>query len=86
MASKRAHLYRDGAKQPEEREFERRYGRKKGKRVYGATVGKVERERQADEFDRPRSGSRDHNVEGHETHVDGKRAWVPRHRARNPRR
>ena len=39
------HLYRHGAKGSELRSFEHRYGRKKGKYVYGATVGKVRRER-----------------------------------------
>lgn len=38
-------LYRGGAKKSEEAKFERRYGKVKGKRVYGATVGKVKRER-----------------------------------------
>ncbi len=44
---KTKHLYRDGAKRSEEREFERRYGKKKGDYVYGAVVGKVKRERSA---------------------------------------
>ena len=39
------HLYRKGARRGELRSFERRYGYKKGKYVYGATVGKVKRER-----------------------------------------
>lgn len=38
------HLYKDGAKEKEEKEFEDRYGKKKGKEVYGAVVGKVYRE------------------------------------------
>jgi hypothetical protein len=38
------HLYRRGAKRAQERKFEARYGKKKGKRVYGAVVGKVYRE------------------------------------------
>ncbi len=42
---KQKHLYRDGAKGPMLSEFECEYERKKGKRVYGATVGKVKRER-----------------------------------------
>jgi len=44
---KTKHLYRDGAKRSQERKFEKRYGKKKGDRVYGAVVGKVARERQA---------------------------------------
>lgn len=44
---KTKHLYRTGAKSREEKEFEKRYGPEKGKRVYGATVGKVKRERAA---------------------------------------
>ena len=39
------HLYRDGAKRGELRKFENRYGKEKGKQVYGAVVGKVKRER-----------------------------------------
>ena len=45
MKRKSKHLYRHGAKRRELRSFERKYGRKKGKYVYGATVGKVYRER-----------------------------------------
>lgn len=41
------HLYTHGAKGREERKFEQRYGKKKGDYVYGATVGKVKRERMA---------------------------------------
>ena len=44
---KEKHLYRFGAKAREERKFEERYGKVKGKRVYGAVVGKVKRERAA---------------------------------------
>lgn len=40
------HLYKEGANIQEEKVFEKRYGKKKGKYVYGATVGKVKRERQ----------------------------------------
>lgn len=47
MKTKRKHLYRDGAKRSELLSFERRYGRKKGKYIYGAVVGKVYRERHA---------------------------------------
>jgi hypothetical protein len=42
---RRKHLYRDGARGGELRSFERRYGKRKGKYIYGATVGKVYRER-----------------------------------------
>ena len=45
MRRKSKHLYRHGAKRRELRSFERKYGRKKGKYIYGATVGKVRRER-----------------------------------------
>ena len=45
MKRKSKHLYKDGAKRRELRSFERKYGRKKGKYIYGATVGKVRRER-----------------------------------------
>ncbi len=38
------HLYRDGAKARELKAFKKRYG-VQGKRIYGATVGKVRRER-----------------------------------------
>jgi hypothetical protein len=41
------HLYRYGAKKEKEREFEKRYGKKRGDYAYGATVGKVRRERLA---------------------------------------
>jgi hypothetical protein len=87
MARRAKHLYRDGTKGPEEREFEDRYGKKKGKRVYGAVVGKVERERAADvEDDRPRSRSSEHEVEEHEETVRGRRYRVRGHRAKNPKR
>ena len=39
------HLYREGGKRKHEPEFEKRYGKKKGDRIYGAVVGKVKRER-----------------------------------------
>lgn len=39
------HLYRNGAKYREIRKFEERYGKAKGKRIYGAVVGKIKRER-----------------------------------------
>ncbi|MCL4339699.1 MAG: hypothetical protein M1388_01055 [Thaumarchaeota archaeon] len=41
------HLYRHGAKNRERRSFEKRYGKKKGRYIYGAVVGKVKRERTA---------------------------------------
>ena len=41
------HLYTHGAKTREERAFEREYGKRKGKYIYGAVVGKVKRERLA---------------------------------------
>lgn len=44
-AKKRKHLYRAGAKGAETRAFEARYGKRKGKRIYGAVIGKVKRER-----------------------------------------
>lgn len=42
---KEGHLYRDGAKRKEMRKFEDRYGKRKGKEVYGAVVGKTYRSR-----------------------------------------
>ena len=48
MATKpKKHLYKAGAKTAQERKFEQRYGKTKGKRVYGAVVGKVKREQEA---------------------------------------
>ena len=43
----REHLYRNGAESREKKKFEKEYGKKKGDYVYGATVGKVKREREA---------------------------------------
>ena len=40
------HLYRNGAESSEKKKFEKEYGKKKGDYVYGATVGKVKRERE----------------------------------------
>jgi len=40
------HLYKGKAKITEKRKFKKRYG-KKGLKIYGATVGKVKREREA---------------------------------------
>ena len=39
------HIYRDGAEPKELKAFEKEYGKKKGKYVYGATVGKLTREK-----------------------------------------
>ena len=39
-------LYREGAEKKERKQFEKEYGKKKGDYVYGATVGKVRKERQ----------------------------------------
>ncbi len=50
----RRRLYRKGAKKRELRAFERKYGKKKGSYIYGATVGKVKRERK-----RKNAGERD---------------------------
>lgn len=54
MARRRRHLYKGrGTPARERREFERRYGRRGGRRhrggdyIYGAVVGKVRRERAA---------------------------------------
>ena len=44
---KRRHLYRYGAKKYMIREFEKRYGKRKGKEIYGAVVGKIKRLREA---------------------------------------
>jgi len=41
------HLYRHGAKGARKRQFQKRYGKKKGAYVYGAVVGKVKRQREA---------------------------------------
>ena len=41
------HLYRNGAQNRERKSFEKAYGVKKGDYIYGATVGKVRREREA---------------------------------------
>ncbi|MCW1311408.1 MAG: hypothetical protein QXJ93_01050 [Candidatus Rehaiarchaeum fermentans] len=46
MKKKAKHLYRYGAKGAELREFEKRYGKEKGKKVYGAVVGKIKRLRE----------------------------------------
>lgn len=46
MAAKskgRKHIYRSGAEKKVKRSFKRRYGKKKGEYVYGATVGKLKR-------------------------------------------
>jgi hypothetical protein len=41
------HLYQYVAKKEQEKKFEREYGKKRGDYIYGATVGKVRRERLA---------------------------------------
>ena len=41
------HIYRDGVEARELKAFEKEYGKKKGKYVYGATVGKLTREKRA---------------------------------------
>lgn len=41
------HLYKKGGKARNLPKFEVKYGVKKGKRIYGAVVGKVKRQRQA---------------------------------------
>lgn len=46
MAKKGQHLYRYGAKAGELHAFEHRYGKERGKYVYGATVGKLKRVRE----------------------------------------
>jgi hypothetical protein len=87
MARREKHLYRYGAKSAEEREFETRYGKTKGKRVYGAVVGEVERQRATDvEDDRPGSRSGEHEVEQHTETVRGREYRVRGHRAANPRK
>jgi len=44
MARKRMkHLYKYGAKSKMLKEFEKRYGKKKGAKIYGAVVGKIKR-------------------------------------------
>lgn len=41
-----SHLYKAGGKARNLPKFQSKYGKTKGKRVYGAVVGKVKRERQ----------------------------------------
>ena len=41
------HLYRDGAKWGEIAKFQGEYGKRKGRKIYFAVVGKVKRERAA---------------------------------------
>ena len=40
---KKKHIYKRGARKSQLKSFEKRYGKKKGKYVYGATVGKLKR-------------------------------------------
>jgi hypothetical protein len=42
-----AHLYKKGGKARNLPKFEKRYGKTKGQKVFGAVVGKVKRERAA---------------------------------------
>ncbi len=44
---KEEHLYREGSEKKERKKFEEAYGKKRGDYVYGATVGKVKRERES---------------------------------------
>ena len=44
--TKKKHLYRYGASKTQRKVFESEYGKNKGDYVYGATVGKVKRERE----------------------------------------
>jgi hypothetical protein len=46
MATRMKHLYRYGAKKYRIKEFERRYGKRKGKIIYGKVVGKIKRLRE----------------------------------------
>lgn len=43
MAKSRKHIYKKGTKGKVKKGFEQRYGKRKGARVYGATVGKLKR-------------------------------------------
>jgi hypothetical protein len=45
MVRRNNHLYKNGAKNRKKREFEQKYGKVRGDYIYGATVGKVRRER-----------------------------------------
>ena len=45
--SDKGHLYRDGAERRELADFKRRYGKRRGRDIYFAVVGKVKRERHA---------------------------------------
>lgn len=77
---KEKHLYRDGAKEAELREFEKRYGVEHGRDVYGETVGKVARERAAENGGETRELVKGHmsfsskgtpyEVKGHFSYVD----------------
>lgn len=76
MSRRERHLYRDGAKRRELSEFERRYGSRHGKEVYGEVVGKVARE-QAEE----RGGEKVEEVRAHYAERDGTRFKVRAHEA-----
>lgn len=45
--SSKGHLYRDGAERGELADFQERYGKRRGRDIYFAVVGKVRRERGA---------------------------------------
>jgi hypothetical protein len=45
VAKKQPHLYRFGSQRKELMKFEDAYGKEHGRYVYGATVGKIARER-----------------------------------------
>lgn len=76
---RREHLYTNPRERRANlREFEERYGTEKGRRVFGAVVGKVRRE----QFREGRRG-RFETVRQHESHTRyGKREHVRGHRAR----
>jgi hypothetical protein len=80
MAPRRSSpLYRGEGKVVQRRAFERRYGKARGDRVYGATIGKVARERAA----RRPSGTVVEEVKGHVSFsASGAPEWVSRHEAR----
>ena len=77
--SSRRRLYRGRAKAIELRDFEARYGKAKGPRVYGATVGKVAREQVA----ASPSGVKVEHVRGHMSFSsEGRPERVRAHKAR----
>lgn len=70
--ARKGRLYRGGAKSRQLRSFERRYGAARGKRIYGAVVGKVHREQVALH---ERGAGTEHVRAG----------WVPSHMSRRGR-